>query len=52
MSFFSNIETDGTFEAAPAIEVIPNDTTCVAMLDDAGWTDTKVMNISACVGIS
>lgn len=39
MSFFSNIETDGTFEAAPAIEVIPNDTTCVAMLDDAGWTE-------------
>ena len=39
MSFFNNIETDGSFEAAPAIEVIPHDTTCVAMLDDAGWTE-------------
>lgn len=39
MSFFNNIETDGSFEAAPSIEVIPHDTTCVAMLDDAGWTE-------------
>ena len=39
MSFFANIETNGSFESAPVIDVIPNDTTCVAMLDDCGWTE-------------
>ena len=39
MSFFNDITTDGTFEAAPSIDVIPHDTTCVAMIDDCGRTE-------------
>jgi len=42
MSFFSlsdntTLETTGSFEAAPMIDVIPNDTSCLAMIEEAGW---------------
>lgn len=43
MSFFdlsdnSKINTDGTYEVNTGA-TIPNDTTCLAMIDEAGWAD-------------
>lgn len=42
MSFFklsdnTELETTGAFEAAGAIDVIPHDTSCLAMIEEAGW---------------
>ena len=44
MSFFdlsdnSKVSTDGKFEVDRGSETIPNDTTCLAMIDEAGWAD-------------
>ena len=44
MSFFdlsdnSKINTDGKFEINTGSALIPNDTTCLAMIDEAGWAD-------------
>ena len=44
MSFFdlsdnSKVSTDGNFEIDAGGATIPNDTTCLAMIDEAGWAD-------------
>ena len=44
MSFFdlsdnSKVSTDGKFEVDIGSATIPNDTTCLAMIDEAGWAD-------------
>ena len=44
MSFFdlsdnSKVNTDGKFEVDTGSAIIPNDTTCLAMIDEAGWAD-------------
>ena len=44
MSFFdlsdnSKVSTDGKFEFDTGSATIPNDTTCLAMIDEAGWAD-------------
>lgn len=44
MSFFdlsdnSKVSTDGKFEVDTGSATIPNDTTCLAMIDEAGWAE-------------
>lgn len=44
MSFFdlsdnSAVSTDGKFEVDTGSATIPNDTTCLAMIDEAGWAE-------------
>jgi hypothetical protein len=39
MSFFNGIEVSDTFESAPVIDVIPEGTSCLAMIDEIGWTE-------------
>ena len=44
MSFFdlsdnSKVSTDGKFEVDIGSATIPNDTTCLAMIDEAGWAE-------------
>lgn len=44
MSFFdlsdnSKVSTDGKFEINTGSVLIPNDTTCLAMIDEAGWSE-------------